>query len=383
MSRPQLVITALLALAVALLAPPVCADQDPVKAKKELERIERELKGVKKKARETAKKERSILDELEEMDRSLTAKRKELRKAQGELDRISRQVSATEADLEAARNRLLSKRSDLSERLRAMYVTGRTGGNWAVLMSGGSGSLLKRYKYLSVMSERDKRLIDGYSETLSELKVKKDALERQMSSYKRLKNSRDDEARRVLSDEKNKKRLLASIRSRKKSYIEMQKELEESGARMKALINRLEEAARSRPVAGNIPALRPGLEWPVRGRVVSSFGKQKHPEYDTYIYKKGIEVQAELGAGVRAVEAAEVVFADWFKGLGLVTILKHGGDYYSVYAHLADISVKPGDTVARGQVIATLGDTGTSAGPTLYFEIRKGSEALDPVKLLK
>jgi len=383
MSRPQLVITALLALSVALHAPPVRADQDPVKAKKELERIERELKGVKKKARETAKKERSILDELEEMDRSLTAKRKELRKAQGELDRVSRQVSATEADIEAARNRLLGKRSDLSERLRAMYVTGRTGGNWAVLMSGGSGSLLKRYKYLSVMSERDKRLIDGYSETLSELKVKKDALERQMSSYKRLKNSRDDEARRVLSDEKNKKRLLASIRSRKKSYIEMQKELEESGARMKALINRLEEAARSRPVAGNIPALRPGLEWPVRGRVVSSFGKQKHPEYDTYIYKKGIEVQAELGAGVRAVEAAEVVFADWFKGLGLVTILKHGGDYYSVYAHLADISVKPGDTVARGQVIATLGDTGTSAGPTLYFEIRKGSEALDPMKLLK
>jgi len=66
-----------------------------------------------------------------------------------------------------------------------------------------------------------------------------------------------------------------------------------------------------------------------------------------------------------------------------VAILKHGGDYYSVYAHLADIRVKLGDKVVRGQVIATLGDTGTSTGPSLYFEIRKGAEALDPLKLLR
>jgi len=383
MPNLRLIAIAVLATAVITQSVPARAEQDPSKAKKELERIERELRSVKKKASETERKERSVLGELDRMDRTLAEKRRSLRRAQTALDKVSAAMSETESDIDLTTKRLASKRSDLSERLRAMYITQKAGGNWAVLLSGGSGSLLKRYKYLSVMSERDKRLIDGYSGSLSDLITKKQRLEDQKSRYERLKRLRDDEARRVQSDELDKKRMLTSIRNRKSSYISMQKELEESGARMKELIRRLEEASRSKPVPGDIPGLSDGLEWPVKGRVISRFGKQKHPEYDTYIFKKGIEVRAALGSDIRAVEAAEVVFADWFKGLGLVAILKHGGDYYSVYAHLADIRVKLGDRVARGQVIATLGDTGTSSGPSLYFEIRKGSEALDPLKLLR
>ena len=117
--------------------------------------------------------------------------------------------------------------------------------------------------------------------------------------------------------------------------------------------------------------------------MISFFGRQKHPEYDTYIFKNGIEIQAPMGTEVKAVETAVVAFANWFKGLGLVAILRHGGDFYSVYAHLSELKVKAGDKVQKGQAIATLGDTGAPAGPALYFEVRKGSEAQDPLKLLK
>jgi murein hydrolase activator len=383
MPNLRFIAIAALAAAVMLHAIPAHAEQDPSKAQKELERIERELKSVKKKTSETERKERSVLDELDRMDRTLAEKRRDLKRAQTALDKVSAAMAETEDDITKTTKLLMSKHSDLSERLRAMYITQKAGGNWAVLLSGGSGSLLKRYKYLSVMSERDKRLMDGYSGSLSELISKKQRLEDQKARYAKLKTARDEESRRVQSDELGKKQMLASIRSRKNSYISMQQELEQSGARMKELIRRLEESARAKPVPDNIPGLTGGLDWPVKGKVISRFGKQKHPEYDTYIFKKGIEVQAALGSDVHAVAAAEVVFADWFKGLGLVAILKHGGDYYSVYAHLADIRVKLGDKVARGQVIATLGDSGTSTGPSLYFEIRKGSEAIDPLKLLK
>ena len=90
-----------------------------------------------------------------------------------------------------------------------------------------------------------------------------------------------------------------------------------------------------------------------------------------------------MQSDVRAVEAAEVAYAGWFKGLGLVTILRHGGNFYTVYAHLAELNVKAGDRVARGQAIATLGDTGPGGGPSLYFEVRKGAEAVDPMGWLK
>jgi septal ring factor EnvC (AmiA/AmiB activator) len=245
--------------------------------------------------------------------------------------------------------------------------------------------MLKRYKYLSVMSGRDKRMMDDYSGALDTLQAQRERLANQKASYEKLKTRRDSEARKVQAEEANKKTLLASIKKQKASYLAMQKELEDSGSRMKELIRTLEAAAKARPVTpGPVTGrLKSGLEWPVAGKVISRFGKQKHPEYDTFIYKKGIELQAKLGESVHAVDAAEVVFADWFKGLGLVAILQHGGDFYTVYAHLSDVKVRTGDKVARGQDIASVGDTGAPSGPSLYFEIRKGSDAVDPLTFLK
>lgn len=381
----RLLILAAIVAALATPALPARAQEDPAKAKKELERIQKELTGVKKKAKETAKKERSVLDDIDRMDRSLAKKRRELSLAQKNLDSVTGSISATEADMRETRHKLGGKKSDLAGRLTAMYKTGKAGGNWVVLLSGDPSSMLKRYKYLSVMSGRDKRMMDGYSGALDTLKVQRERLANQKASYEKLKTRRDSEARKVQAEEENKKTLLASIKKQKASYLAMQKELEGSGARMKELIRKLEAAAKAKPpTTGKITgSLKSGLEWPVAGRVMSRFGKQKHPEYDTYIYKKGIELQAKLGESVHAVDAAEVVFADWFKGLGLVAILQHGGDFYTVYAHLSDVKVRTGDKVTRGQDIASVGDTGAPSGPSLYFEIRKGSDAVDPLAYLK
>lgn len=383
----RIFIPAVLAVLLLISASPARAQEDSAKARKELERIQKELKGVKKKTTETEKKERSVLDEIDRMDRSLAQKRRELAAAQKDLDGVTGNISVTEADILATKMKLGVKKSDLSSRLTAMYKTSKAGGSWALLLSGGSDTMMKRYKYLSVMSDRDKRKVDEYSDTIDTLHQQHDHLATQKVSYEKLKVKRDSEARAVQSEEANKKKLLASIKKQKASYLAMQKELEDSGSRMMELIKRLEHASKSKPqTPGHVPSggkMKAGLEWPVNGKVISRFGKQKHPDYDTYIYKKGIELQAELGEGVKAVDGAEVVFADWFKGLGLVAILRHPGEYYTVYAHLADVKVRTGDKVSRGQVIASVGDTGAPSGPSLYFEIRKGSDAVDPLKWLR
>jgi septal ring factor EnvC (AmiA/AmiB activator) len=85
---------------------------------------------------------------------------------------------------------------------------------------------------------------------------------------------------------------------------------------------------------------------------------------------------------VRAVAAGTVRYAGRFQGYGNLVILDHGDDYFTVSAHLDEIAVEVGDAVEAGAVVGTAGETGSLRGPVLYFEVRHGSEALDPARWL-
>ncbi len=394
-----------IALTILVTALPSFADEKPSKnkAQSELQRIQEQLQGVKKKEKAAAKKERSVMDDLQAIDQSLARKRAEVERLETRLSSVSSEIDRTNSQMQEYQAKLKHKEGDLAARLRSMYKTQRAGGPWVLLVSGDYGSMLKRYKYLAILSERDRKVMDDYQGDLKDLLRYTEKLKGQKEDYDKTKSARDAEAARVAAQEEEKKKLLAQVRQQRSSYQAMAKDLEEQSRRMKDLITRLEVekkaqekkererklrekkiyAKPSSPLLPKLPVPSGHLDWPVVGKIVSYFGRQLVPQYNTYIYKNGIEIQAPTGAEVRAVEGAEVAFANWFKGLGLVAILRHGGDLYSVYAHLANLKVKVGDRVSRGQVIATVGDTGAPSGPTLYFELRKGSEAQDPLKWLK
>ena len=79
---------------------------------------------------------------------------------------------------------------------------------------------------------------------------------------------------------------------------------------------------------------------------------------------------------------AEVRFSGWFRGYGKIVILDHGDEFFTVSGHLSEIHVAVGDRVREGETIGSVGDTGSLRGARLYFELRRGSEALDPVPWL-
>ena len=81
--------------------------------------------------------------------------------------------------------------------------------------------------------------------------------------------------------------------------------------------------------------------------------------------------------------AGQVRYAGWFRGYGKLVILDHGEEYFTVSGHLAEIEVEAGDEVSGGQEVGTVGETGSLSGPRLYFEIRRGSEPLDPREWLR
>jgi septal ring factor EnvC (AmiA/AmiB activator) len=126
-----------------------------------------------------------------------------------------------------------------------------------------------------------------------------------------------------------------------------------------------------------------GLAWPVTGVVTRSFGKTKSREFNTTLESAGIQIRAARGTPIKAVASGRVRYADWFQGYGKLVILDHGRGYYSLYAQASDLFVAPGDQVKTGQPIATVGDTGSLVGDSLYFEVRKDGLPQNPLLFLK
>jgi len=190
----------------------------------------------------------------------------------------------------------------------------------------------------------------------------------------------------IQKEKRKKDQLLASIRDEKSTYERTIQELEDSAVKLKGLIKDLEAQHRARPEpeTGEGFSLQRGhLDWPTSGRVVTLFGRQKHPKFDAYVYRKGIEIQAGQGSPIRSVYGGSVVYADWFRGYGLLVIIDHGKNFFSLYAHAAKLLVSAGDRVTGRQVIGEIGDTGLTNGNNLYFEIRRGADPMDPLAWLK
>lgn len=127
-----------------------------------------------------------------------------------------------------------------------------------------------------------------------------------------------------------------------------------------------------------------GFQWPVNGEVVSEFGYRTHPILGTWERHNGIDIDVPEGTPVSAAASGTVFNVDNDPdGIGLAVYLAHADSFYTVYGHLSEIQVQPGDTISAGQQIARSGNTGLSNGPHLHFEIRKTPEfPIDPLLYL-
>jgi len=121
--------------------------------------------------------------------------------------------------------------------------------------------------------------------------------------------------------------------------------------------------------------------WPAYGSITSEFGWRLHPIYNKNMFHSGIDIGVPLSTPVFAARGGTVKYAGWQSGYGNVIIIDHGG-YQTYYAHLSKINVYIGLRVEKGDFIARSGNTGTSTGPHLHFEVRKNDEPNDPVAYL-
>jgi murein DD-endopeptidase MepM/ murein hydrolase activator NlpD len=150
-------------------------------------------------------------------------------------------------------------------------------------------------------------------------------------------------------------------------------------ARLAQATTKVEEASAETPVkAAEATGALPTFRWPVRGKVITSYGAKTNGKAND-----GINLAVPEGTPVKAAEDGVVAYSgNELKGYGNLVLVRHSNGYVTAYAHASELLVKRGDTIKRGQVIAKSGQSGEVGSPQLHFEIRKGSTPVDPLQFL-
>jgi murein DD-endopeptidase MepM/ murein hydrolase activator NlpD len=136
----------------------------------------------------------------------------------------------------------------------------------------------------------------------------------------------------------------------------------------------VETPVKAAEATGALPTFR----WPVRGKVITSYGAKTNGKAND-----GINLAVPEGTPVKAAEDGVVAYSgNELKGYGNLVLVRHANGYVTAYAHASELLVKRGDTIKRGQIIAKSGQSGEVGSPQLHFEIRKGSSPVDPLQFL-
>ena len=117
-----------------------------------------------------------------------------------------------------------------------------------------------------------------------------------------------------------------------------------------------------------------------RGRSVVDLCTTTLQRFGTKTFNSGVDITAKFGTPIAAVAKGRVEYVNWLEGYGKCAIINHGGGFYTLYANASEILVSVGKDVAAGETIGRVGDTGSTMGTALHFEIRKGREALSPLE---
>lgn len=129
----------------------------------------------------------------------------------------------------------------------------------------------------------------------------------------------------------------------------------------------------------SIPAIQPVTKRNIT-RLASGFGHRIHPIYKTYMMHAGIDFTAPIGTEIYATGNGVVAKTEYNgRGYGNNVVIQHGYGYSTLYGHMSRFAVRPGQRVKRGDVIGYVGNTGSSTGPHVHYEVIKNGKKIDPI----
>ncbi len=367
---------ALLLAAWLLPAAPAAADRQH-----DLEELRRAIEESRERVGTYEREQRGLLETVEILDRTAELLAREVAEARRAAGEARDRLIEIQAEAEEIARRLEITRRAMKARSVALYRAGDLGAVRLLFSSGGLRDFLSRVNTLRRLLSHDAELLDRHRRQsvaleLAEVRTRDSAIRLDDAERQLEQRSAQLEAER-----RAKRSVVARLHADRTRERTALVELERASRALEETLVHLEAEPLPPSASGpgfSFARLRRRLEPPVAAPIVRDFGRVVDSEFQTETFRSGVVFGAARGTPVLAVAAGRVRFAGWFRGYGKLVILDHGEGYFSVCGHLDAIAVEVGTPLPRGAMLGTVGETGSLSGPQLYFEIRRGGEALDP-----
>jgi murein DD-endopeptidase MepM/ murein hydrolase activator NlpD len=312
--------------------------------------------------------------DIEQLSGEVAVLRNREAAVEAELAEIQQELDLEVRHLELLRERLQRSLHVLEDRLVAIYKSNAPDFLTVILEADGFEDLLDRYEYLQRIEERDSEIIarvrelrDQTEDTVERIRAARDEIAAKEAELERTRVELEQQEAALEAARDKRQDALSQI----EGHIER---LEGDIGDLEGQIQEQLSAASGALPAG--PTSSSGFIWPVNGPVTSPFGMRWGRMHE------GIDIAVPSGTPIHAAAAGTVAIAAPTGGYGNYTCINHSAGLSTCYAHQSSYAVGVGDSVSQGEVIGSVGCTGSCFGDHLHFEVRVNGAAVDPMGYL-
>jgi septal ring factor EnvC (AmiA/AmiB activator) len=306
-----------------------------------------------------------------------------LRKTQTSLNQRQRDINELESDGLSVKRRINSLQETLEISIGVFSVL-KQGNDLKILFGDSAPQETERnLAYFNLLLNQQLDTINEFKAAVLELDANRIQLAAAQEDQEKDRASLTQTQTRLVDQLLEQKALIDQLSASLTRDGKQVAALRADSVRLNTLLAELLERLASLSLYGeydDFEALKGRLQTPVDGNSKTRFG-QKRERGD--LRWQGWLIPAGLGSSVRSVHYGRIIYADWLRGQGLLTIVDHGNGWMSLYGHNESLLKETGEWVAPGEVIAHVGSSGGATEPALYFEIRSGGTPVNPAKWIR
>ncbi|AXS83163.1 murein hydrolase activator EnvC family protein [Marinobacter sp. Arc7-DN-1] len=371
---------AMLALTLVLGAAPAISQQEVTPA--QIEKLKERIEEIDDWLADAEEDRSSLEQQLASTERTISRLTRERRSLRQQVEQQQQRLKELQKEEQELTRTLDRQRESLKKQIRAAWMEGDAPAVKVLLNEIDPDRIARTMTYYEYLSKDTVTRLEVFRKSLQELKNTRAAAQ---ATRVELARTEDDVARRqqeLAASRKQRQQTLASLNADIKNRLGEREELTSDRKRLEKLLEEVQQAINNIPSPNEsrpFASLRDKLPWPAQGKVLSGYGDRYA---DGRLRRNGLLIGTEEEAEIRAIHYGRVVFANWLRGFGLITIIDHGDGYMTLYGHSSSLFTSPGDWVAAGEPIALAGRTGGTDSPALYFEVRHNGKPDNPGRWL-
>jgi septal ring factor EnvC (AmiA/AmiB activator) len=360
--------------------------------RQQLRQVENKLKNLNSELESIQKQEGDFLSQIEIIDKEISLRSEKVGILKKKIGSLQFEINVLQKDISEKENNIRVLKAVYEKQVLMAYIFARKKEEFLNFDFNAPLKTMRKRRYFEIISLHEEKLAIELSGEIELLNQQKNRLVAVQNESKNLKADNEKELAALTRKRKSKNAFITKLQrnktSRQMAIIKLKdarQTLLEQIARLVSK-NKSDKAANVQPwvpLSGKFSRNKGKLNWPINGKVVKKFGKYKDPVLKTTLKNTGIDIKANFGKPIRSVFEGKVSLITFMSGFGNTLILDHGGGYYSVYAHLSEIYVKKDEVVNSGDVIGTVGDSGSLTGPKLHFEIYANQQPVNPSSWLR